>query len=164
MVRNSDYILHPSIRTCKGYFRTMADPDLGILLFVAFRHMEQRAYDAVAAAGHPITLAQARVFRRVAEEGSRLTTLAEAADVTKQSAGVLVDSLVDAGYLERRPDPTDRRARLITITARGREVQAIGRRVIAEIEAEWLTHLGQADVDRLRDILTRLREITDPYR
>jgi DNA-binding MarR family transcriptional regulator len=141
----------------------MAEPDLGILLFVAFRHMEQRAFDAVAAAGHTITLAQGRVFRRVAEEGSRLTTLAGAADVTKQSAGVLVDGLVEAGYLERRPDPTDRRARLITITARGREVQAIGRAVIAEIEAEWLAHLGQDDVDNLRDILTRLREITDPY-
>lgn len=142
----------------------MAESDLGILLFVAFRHMEQRAFDAVAAAGHPITLAQGRVFRRVAEEGSRLTTLAEAADVTKQTAGVLVDNLVDAGYLKRRPDPTDGRARLIMITPRGHEVQAIGRRVIAEIEAEWLAHLGQANVDTLRGILAKLREITDPYR
>lgn len=142
----------------------MTDPDLGTLLFVAFRHMEQRAFDAVTAAGHSITLAQGRVFRRVAEEGSRLTTLAEAADVTKQTAGVLVDSLVDAGYLERRPDPTDRRARLITVTPRGREVQAIGRSVTAEIEAEWLAHLGHHDVEALRGILTRLREITDPYR
>lgn len=142
----------------------MAEPDLGILLFVAYRHMEQRAFGAVAAAGHSITLAQARVFRRVAEEGSRLTTLAESADVTKQTAGVLVDNLVESGYLERRPDPTDGRARLITITARGREVQAIGREAVARIEVEWLDHLGQADMDRLRSVLIRLREITDPYR
>lgn len=142
----------------------MTDVSLGILLLVPYRHLEQRVLDAVVAAGHPITTAQARVFQRVSDEGSRLTQLAEAAQVTKQTAGVLVDHLEQAGYVERTPDPDDARARLIRITSRGREVIALAQGVEAAVEAEWVAHLGRSDAQHLRTVLERLRVITDPYR
>ena len=63
------------------------------------------------------------VFRFVREEGMRLTELASNAGMTKQSAGELVDDLVELGYVERIPDPADRRAKLICLTERGREAQ-----------------------------------------
>jgi len=66
-------------------------PGLGVLLFLPYRHLGDRVLAAVRAAGHPITLAQARVFQRVDPGGSRLTTLARSAQVTKQTAGHLVD-------------------------------------------------------------------------
>lgn len=141
----------------------MSDVSLGILLFVPYRHMEQRVFNAVNEAGYPITMAQARIFQRVADEGSRLGPLAEAAQVTKQTASVFVDHLERAGYVQRTPDPTDSRARLIQITPRGREVIALARGVEATIEAEWAAHLGGRDTQRLRELLRRLREITDPY-
>lgn len=141
----------------------MGEPGLGVLSFLAYRHMEQRTLEEVNAAGHPITLAQARLFQRVDPSGSRLTRLAEAAQLTKQSAAYLVDELVAAGYLERSPDPSDGRARLIGITGAGWEVIEIARRAEVEVEGEWRSHLGEAAFGELRVLLTRLREIVDPY-
>ncbi len=139
------------------------EPSLGVLLFLPYRHLEDRVLAAVQAAGHPITLAQARVFQRVDQAGSRLTTLARAAQVTKQTAAYLVDQLESAGYLERVPDPRDGRARLIRITAKGRAVVAIARPVQAEIEAEWTARLGPRRSAEFRKSLLALGELTDPF-
>jgi DNA-binding MarR family transcriptional regulator len=141
----------------------MSEPGLGVLLFLPYRHMEQRILTAVVDAGYPITLAQARLFQRVQHAGSRLTELAESAQLTKQSAAYLVEQLEAAGYLARGADPTDGRARLITVTDRGREVIRVARRKEMEVEAEWAAHLGAASTEALRGALRRLREITDPY-
>lgn len=141
----------------------MSDPTLGVLLFLPYRHLEQRILDAVVEAGYPVTLAQARVFQRIDAAGSRLTDLAAAAQVTKQTAGFLVDQLVAGGFVERAPDPTDARARLVRITPRGYDAIAVARRVQDEIETEWRDHLGAAEIERLRTTLLRLREITDPW-
>ena len=141
----------------------MADASLGILLFVAHRELERRVADEVRAAGFEVTMAQARVFQRIDEGGSRVTKLAESAGVTKQTAGYLVDQLEQAGYVERVPDPVDARARLVRVTARGRAAVDVARPVEEQVYAEWAEHLGVEDLRRLRDILSRLREITDPY-
>lgn len=136
----------------------------GLLLFVAYRAVEQRALAAVAAAGFDdITTAQARVLQRVRAEGSRLTELAEAATVTKQTAGFLVDQLERAGYVERVPDPSDGRAKLIRIADRGRRVAEVADRTISEVEQEWREHLGARRWSQLQEGLVRLRDITDPY-
>lgn len=141
----------------------MSDPSLGVLLFLPYRHLEQRVLDAVVAAGYPVSLAQARVFQRIAPDGSRLTDLAAAAQVTKQTAGFLVDQLVAGGYVERAPDPTDARARLVRITRRGYDAIEVAQAVQAQVEAEWRDHLGADEVERLRVALLRLRQITDPW-
>ena len=87
-----------------------------------------------------ITLAQGRIAARLGERGSRLTELADAAQVTKQTAGYLVDQLERAGYVERRPDPTDARARLVCLSDRGRAVQREARTVERRIAREWSRH------------------------
>lgn len=138
-------------------------PSLGVLLFIPYRHLEQRILDAVVAAGHPITLAQARLFQRMSPEGSRLTTLAAAAQTTKQAAKFLVDQLEAAGYVERVPDPADGRARLVRITRRGYDVVRVATAVQSGIEEEWRTHLGDEATEQLRRSLLQLREITDPF-
>jgi DNA-binding MarR family transcriptional regulator len=131
-------------------------------MFIAGRHVERRVIDAVHSAGYTdLTLAMARLAARIHDNGSRLTELAEAAGVTKQTAYILVEQLVAAGYVRRTPDPTDRRARLIRIEPRGRRVQKVARQVEAEVLQEWQAHLGARDLERLTDALTRLREITD---
>ena len=140
------------------------DLNTGLLLFIPYRAMEQRIFAALAAAGHDITPAQARVFQRIAPGGSRTTDLAEQAGVTKQTAGFLVDQLERAGYVERVPDPDDGRARLVRITERGARSVAASAGIVAEVEAEWTAHLGARRLDQLRQILADLREITDPWR
>jgi DNA-binding MarR family transcriptional regulator len=145
----------------------MAQEDLnaGLLMFIAYRSMEKRVLDAVAAAGFgDITLAQARVFQRIGPEGTRIGELAEQAQVTKQTTGFLVDQLERAGYVERVPDPADARARLVRIAGRGRAAGTVAAAAVAEVEAEWAAHLGARRMAQLRGALTALREITDPYR
>src|SRR4051794_12061041 len=78
----------------------------GLLLFIPYRAMERRIFAALRNAGYDdFTVAQAKVFQRIAAGGSRLTELAEAAQITKQSAGFSVDALEKAGYVQRTPDP-----------------------------------------------------------
>jgi DNA-binding MarR family transcriptional regulator len=138
--------------------------NVGLLLFIPYRALENRVFRALAEAGFDdFTPAQARVMQRIGPDGSRLTELAEAAQVTKQTAGFLVDQLERTGYVRRTPDPTDARARLIRIADRGAAAQPVAAAVIAEIEAEWRAHLGPRRWGQLREALTRLREITDPY-
>ena len=143
----------------------MADqPNVGVLMFIDYRAMENEAFAALAAAGHTdITRAQGKLLQRVNENGSRITELAEAAQVTKQTASYLADQLERAGYLERVPDPTDARARLVRLTGKAKQIRPIADRAVAEVETRWTAHLGKRRMAQLHDTLTRLREITDPY-
>ena len=139
-------------------------PDVGLLCFIAGRAMETRVMEAVAAAGFDdLTLAQARVGARLQPGGTRVSVLAEASGVTKQTASFLVDQLEAAGYVRRVADPTDARARLVVLAERGEAVRAVARRTEDAVHAEWADHLGARDYRRLRQLLTRLREVTDPY-
>lgn len=138
--------------------------DLGMSLFVPYRYAEDRIFHALQDAGFDDwTLAQCRVFQRIAPNGSRLTDLAEQAQMSKQSAGVLVDQLESLGYVRRVPDPADGRARLIVIEKRGRRAIEVVTATLDEIHSEWKTYLGTRNFTLLQQILDQLREITDPY-
>ena len=138
--------------------------DLGVALFIPYRYMEDRIFRAIQDAGFKDwTLAQVRVFQRLTPNGSRLTDLAEQAQMSKQSAGVLVDQLERLGYVCRVPDPTDGRARLIVIEERGRRAAEVAMATSTEILAEWRAFLGTRNFTLLHQILDQLREITDPY-
>ena len=141
----------------------MAEPHPALLMFVAVRHLESRVLEAVGDAGFDFTLAQARLIARIGEEGTRLTDLAEQAQITKQSAGFLVDQIEKAGFVERVPDPADARARLVRFTERGREGVRVARKVEGQVLREWRRHLGPERFVALQGALTTLREITDPY-
>ena len=141
------------------------DPTSALLMFVAHRAAEARVLDAVRSAGFDdLTLAQSRIAQRLNREGIRITDLAEQAGVTKQTAGGLVDELETNGYVARKPDPADARARLVMLTDRGEKLCMAAATEIASVEAEWRNHLGVKAYDELRAALVSLREITDPYR
>ena len=138
--------------------------DLGVSLFISYRYTEDRIFRALQAAGFDDwTLVQCRVFQRIAPDGSRLTDLADQAQMTKQSTGVLVDQLERLGYVRRVPDPTDGRARLIVIKQRGQRAVEVARRTLDEIYSEWKAYLGTRNFTLLHQILDQLCEITDPY-
>lgn len=137
--------------------------DLATLMFIGYRAMDDQVIRTVRDAGFEVTTAQARIAQRIAADGSRLTDLAEQAQVTKQTASTLVDHLERGGYVRRVPDPVDARATLVVFADRGAQAIAVARRVEREVHAEWEQHLGRARTRALRDALERLREITDPY-
>lgn len=136
----------------------------GLLLYIPYRWLENRVIDALTEAGFDdITTAQMKIMQRIGPAGTRLTDLAEQAQVTKQTAGFLVDQLARAGWVERGADPTDKRARLVRISARGMAAIPVAETAVAAVETQWEAHLGKRRMAQLRDALTRLREITDPY-
>jgi DNA-binding MarR family transcriptional regulator len=90
------------------------------------------------------------------EHGSRLTDIAERARMTKQSVGEAASDLERRGYLERVPDPTDGRVKIIRLTERGREAHRVGRRLIDEIEREWAGDHGHERLAALREALEKI--------
>jgi DNA-binding MarR family transcriptional regulator len=93
------------------------------------------------------------VFGHVDPDGTRLTDLADRAHMTKQSVGEVVTDLQQRGYVERVPDPSDGRAKIIRLTARGHEAQAFGWKLINDIEREWAEHFGTERIAALRETL-----------
>ena len=137
--------------------------DLATLMLIAYRAMDDQVMRAMHQAGFKVTVAQGRLAQRIAPDGSRLTELAEQAQVTKQTAGLLVDALEREGLVERVPDPADGRARLIRFTERGQIASARAIETVMGVECTWIEHLGPELAESLREALTKLREITDPY-
>jgi DNA-binding MarR family transcriptional regulator len=93
------------------------------------------------------------VFGNIDPDGSRLTDLADLAHMTKQSVGEVTNDLEQRGYVERVPDPSDGRAKIIRLTARGHEAQALGWSLINEIEREWAERFGAERIAALRETL-----------
>ncbi|KGN41672.1 MarR family winged helix-turn-helix transcriptional regulator [Knoellia aerolata] len=136
-----------------------------LLMFIASRAAADRIFRTLQDAGFTdVTIAQSRLAMGLDPGGTRLSVLADRAQIAKQTATAIVDKLERAGYVERVPDPTDGRARLVRMTARAEAIIPLARAEEARIEAEWEAHLGPKRMAQLRDALTSLREITDPYR
>jgi DNA-binding MarR family transcriptional regulator len=130
------------------------------LLDVAFDEFSGELTRRVYAAGYTdIRPGHGCVFGTIDPEGSRLTDLAERAGMTKQTVGEVASDLEKLGYVERVPDPSDGRAKIIRMTERGREAQAIGRGLIDGIERDWAERFGAERVAVLRDLLEDIEAV-----
>jgi DNA-binding MarR family transcriptional regulator len=112
--------------------------------------------DGVVGAGYPQKPSHSAVFAQIKSEGSRLTELARGANMTPQAMGELVDELEQLGYVERKPDPTDRRAKLIVLTDTGRACIAAGIATIDGLEREITSKIGERGHRELRRLLAHL--------
>jgi DNA-binding MarR family transcriptional regulator len=128
-------------------------------IMMAFRRtsrlMVEELIERLEADGHlGASPAHHALYENIDPEGTRLTELAARADMTHQSMSELVASLERGGWVERRPDPTDRRARLVCLTPDGRQLVRRGLHHIAEIEAKWQERWRAAGHDgELRPVL-----------
>jgi DNA-binding MarR family transcriptional regulator len=131
--------------------------NLGILLREPYRLANERLHRRFAERGHPeIRTPHGNVFPYLDDEGTRVSVLAERAQITKQSMAELVAHLESHGYVERIPDPGDRRAKLVRATKKGSQLYAIAREFVAETEAEWTRLLGRSKMRQLRELLEEL--------
>src|SRR5829696_4398231 len=96
------------------------------MLGQAYSLLRFRIVDGVVGAGFPQKPSHSAVFARIDPAGSRLSELARGANMSPQAMGELVDELEGLGYVVRRPDPRDRRAKLITLTESGRQCLSAG--------------------------------------
>lgn len=131
-------------------------PNTAALLGQAYSTLGHRIVRGVVAAGFPQRPAHSAVFAHIDLAGTRLTELARRANMTPQAMGDLVDDLERLGYVTRLPDPTDRRAKLVTLTPKGRACIDAAHETIAEIERGLETILGKRVLTELRDTLRRI--------
>jgi DNA-binding MarR family transcriptional regulator len=104
------------------------------------------------------------IFGNVGIDGIRLTDLAARAQLSLATTSELVSQLQQLGYLERRPDPYDWRAKLIFPTRRGRQALDDAGDRVAEIEQHWRELLGAGRFDTMcrtmQDLLNGLTATT----
>jgi DNA-binding MarR family transcriptional regulator len=103
-----------------------------------------------------------QIFGNVRMGGIRLTELADRAQLSLAATSELVNDLADRGYLIRRPDPTDGRAKLIDLTRRGCDVMAIAGERVADIELRWSKVLGVKDFEHMSRAMQRLLDDLAP--
>jgi DNA-binding MarR family transcriptional regulator len=137
----------------------MSEPDFAILVMGAARVVTDRLGTAVERAGvEDMRPSFGFVIRALAERDRTLTELAELLAVTKQAAIKVVDDMERQGFVERTPDPADRRAKMLSLTDKGRRVRKAALTTSRRMEAELRRDLGDGDVDALRTVLLRLLE------
>jgi DNA-binding MarR family transcriptional regulator len=97
-----------------------------------------------------------------AREGAIQQELGSAMGIDPSTMVSLIDQLEGAGLAKRRPSPRDRRAREVTITAKGRRALERGRKAAAEVEDEVLRGLSRAERGQLLTLLRRALDSAPP--
>ena len=143
--------------------RQQWNPDLGVLAIQLAASMQRELFSRLAEEGYgDLHSRHAAVLAYLDEDGVRATELARLSGAHKQVVGRLVDELEDFGYVERLPDPADRRAKLVVPTRRGLAMLQRGDEIVAEIEARHAEAIGGRNYaafrDTLRGVVARGRE------
>jgi DNA-binding MarR family transcriptional regulator len=132
------------------------------LLDRANRAMQSEMVRAAHRKGHPeIKHAHNAVFATLQESGSRASDMATRAGITRQSMGEIVREMVDLGFLEMRPDPDDRRAKLVTYTKDGLEFARDGYQHLIDLEKRFAEEFGEEEYEVVRKVLERLVPLLD---
>ena len=134
-----------------------ARPLIGLLLRLVYQHYSQEIETALHEVGFDdIRPSAANVFPFVAPEGITVSDLAELARVRKQTMAQAVDQLERTGYVERRPNPRDRRSRLVFLTERGSSVPPVTHAAAARVEERWAELTSREELEDLRASLQTL--------
>ncbi|MDI6101590.1 MarR family transcriptional regulator [Actinoplanes sp. NEAU-A12] len=131
--------------------------DLPVLLLSAARALVDGIDAGVRASGFTgLRPAHGYAFARLSGAGATVTELAEHLEITKQAASQMADELVQKGYVERRPHPTDARARLLVLTPQGEACTRAADAAAEQTLRPWAESLTPAELAGLRAALARL--------
>ena len=114
----------------------------------------ERRRDVADAVG--MSFGRARTIRRLARRAMSMSELAEALGIDRSNATVVVDDLEAQGFVRRRPHPTDRRAKLVEATAKGKRLARRAEAILAT-PPPAITALSAEDLQMLRALLERAR-------
>jgi DNA-binding MarR family transcriptional regulator len=148
--------------TPTGGDRRDAATDLGVLAARLLFSVQGELYQRLHQDGFTdISPRHGAVLAHLQPEGIRATELARLSGQHKQVIGKHVDELEGLGYVERRPDPDDRRAKLVVPTARGLREMATADAIAAEIAERNRRALGPETFDRF---LADFRSVVEQQR
>jgi DNA-binding MarR family transcriptional regulator len=131
--------------------------DFGILLVLAYQQFVSDLRASLTEHGYTDQgRSDGYVLRTLDAAAITVSELAERLEITKQGAGQLVDDMERRGYVERRPDPTDGRARLLYLSDKGKAALAAVRRFHQHYERRLVREHGAEAVATLRTVLTAM--------
>ena len=138
---------------------------------VIFSQLLRRPYEALlmkmhaelAAAGYADSYPSwgTNIFHYLRGGGLRLTELAKRTHTTKQALRYIINQLEAAGYVERVPDPTDGRAKIIRLTERGWEGRRVADEIIASLEEECVQKLGEERMRQFEDLMKDVSSVLE---
>jgi DNA-binding MarR family transcriptional regulator len=124
---------------------------LGLLLRLAHQQWTLAVDTKLAEEGfNDIRPHHANIFTFVPPEGMQVSRLTELAHVRKQSMTQTVEELEKLGYVERRPDPGDKRGKLVFLTERGGKVSPIARAAGKLVDQQWADLTSAEEIEVLR--------------
>src|SRR5258705_5108704 len=124
---------------------------LGRLLLHAHRRAQAASLAKLQQRGHAeVRLGHLPVITNLDPAGTRITELATRAGMTRQMMGRLVRELEALDYVRSRPDPTDQRAVVVSLTERGEQFLAEAPTAMAEVDSDFADVLGPAELAHLR--------------
>jgi DNA-binding MarR family transcriptional regulator len=126
----------------------------------------RRIHAELAAAGFADTYAAwgTNIFHYLREGGLRLTELAERTHITKQALLYTINQLEAAGYVERVPDPTDGRAKIIRLTQRGWEGRRVADEIMTSLEHECVQRLGEERMQQFKALIKDVSGVLEENR
>ena len=135
------------------------DPDvLGFVLIDVARMLRSAFERRIATAGLGLTPGEARALVRIATlEGSRQLEIAQRMGIEPMTLSTYLDRLQSLGFIERRADPADRRAKLIFTTPAANALIASIRVEQMELMQHVTSGIGEAELDLMGERLKRLR-------
>jgi DNA-binding MarR family transcriptional regulator len=135
----------------------------GTLLLQVYQGFERYLITALKEEGRPdFRPKYGAVLANIDADGTRLSTLADRAQMSRPSMLELVDELEAKGYVRREADPSDRRAKLIVPTQRGRDAISTASRVIDDLERRFRELLGEEQYQAMRRALCELHANFSP--
>lgn len=135
----------------------------GTLLLQVYQSFERELIAALKEGGYPdFRPKHGAVLANIDADGTRLSTLADRAAMSKPSMVELIDELETKGYVEREPDPDDRRAKLIVPTRRGMGTISTAVKAIETLERRFQELLGEQQYRSMRRALGELRSSFGP--
>ncbi|MEV7046003.1 MarR family winged helix-turn-helix transcriptional regulator [Amycolatopsis sp. NPDC051061] len=139
--------------------RNATDPDLGVLSGRLLFAVQRELFATLASQGFDdLKHRHGAVLAYLDPGGVRATELSRLSGQYKQIIGTLIDELEGLGYVERRPDPSDRRAKLICPTERGLAQMRAADAIMAAIQRRHADRLGREDYERFKRTLTDITE------
>src|SRR5215212_11127946 len=134
-----------------------ARPLIGLLLRLLYQHYSEDIHAALREAGFgDIRPAHSNVFPFVPPDGITVSELAGLARVRKQTMAQAVEELERMDYVERRPNPRDRRSRLVFLTDRGASVKPVTHATASRVEERWAQLTSPEELEALRTSLLHL--------
>jgi len=134
-------------------------PYVGALLRPCWQWVRDQIFSGVAAAGYDdLNAAHVALFRYPGLDRQRPSELAEQLQITRQSVNDLLGHLESCGYITREAEPSDRRARVVRLTAKGRRLQTTIAKEAQAAELHIAELLGPRRFSQFRSALEELAD------